>query len=113
VMNFRGNRISVVSVEATMMQIAGVLDARLTPDFRGEDAQCSLRVVALEDADQGALRREIIRLVTPKGLIREISFVQTLEKTRSGKAIRRDQPVTAAGVTAASVTTAGLNGDGG
>ena len=104
VMNFRGNRLSVVSVEAATMQIGGVLDARLTPDFRGEDAQCSLQVVARQDADHGKLRREIIRLVTPKGLIREISFVQALEITRSGKAIRRDEPVAPAGVAEPSGT---------
>jgi acyl-coenzyme A synthetase/AMP-(fatty) acid ligase len=90
VMNFRGNRVSVVSVEATMMQMTGVLDARLKPDSRNEDTQCTLRVVAEADAHRGELRREIIRTVTPKGLIREITFVEELEKTRSGKPIRRE-----------------------
>jgi len=90
VMNFRGNRVSVVSVEATMMQMTGVLDARLKPYSRDEDTQCTLRVVAQTDAHHGELRREIIRTVTPKGLIREITFVEALEKTRSGKPIRRE-----------------------
>jgi acyl-coenzyme A synthetase/AMP-(fatty) acid ligase len=92
-MNFRGNRVSVVSVEATAMQIPGILDARLKPDSRVEDAQCTLRVVAAADAHRNNLRREIIRTVKPKGLIREITFVEALEKTRSGKAIRRDVTV--------------------
>ena len=90
VMNFRGNRISVVSVEANLMQITGVLDARLKPDSRDEDAQCTLRVVAQADAPRTELRREIIRTVTPKGLIGTITFVEALERTRSGKQIRRE-----------------------
>jgi acyl-coenzyme A synthetase/AMP-(fatty) acid ligase len=87
-MNFRGNRVSVVSVEATVTLITAVLEARLTPDSRDEDAQCTLRVVAQADAPRDELRREIIRVVTPKGLIREIIFVEALERTRSGKPIR-------------------------
>jgi acyl-coenzyme A synthetase/AMP-(fatty) acid ligase len=87
-MNFRGNRVSVVSVEAAVILITGVLDARLTPDSRDEDAQCTLRVIPQADAPRDQLRREIIRMVTPKGLIREITFVETLERTRSGKPIR-------------------------
>jgi acyl-CoA synthetase (AMP-forming)/AMP-acid ligase II len=90
VMNFRGNRISVVSVEAAVIQIPGVLDARLKPDLHAEDAQCTLRVVAHADAHYGDLRRAITRTVTPKGLIREITFVEALERTRSGKPIRRE-----------------------
>jgi acyl-CoA synthetase (AMP-forming)/AMP-acid ligase II len=90
VMNFRGNRVSVVSVETNLTQITGVLDARLKPDSRDEDAQCTLRVVAAADAPRAELRREIIRSVTPKGLIREITFVEELERTRSGKPIRRE-----------------------
>jgi acyl-coenzyme A synthetase/AMP-(fatty) acid ligase len=89
-MNFRGNRISVVSVEATVILITAVLDARLTPDSRDEDAQCTLQVVAQADTPCDELRREILRMVTPKGLIREITFVETLERTRSGKPIRRE-----------------------
>ena len=87
-MNFRGNRVSVVSVEATVILIPAVLDARLTPDSRDEDAQCSLRVVAQVDGSPEKIRREILRTVTPKGLIREITFVKELERTRSGKAHR-------------------------
>jgi acyl-coenzyme A synthetase/AMP-(fatty) acid ligase len=90
VMNFRGNRISVVSVEAAVIQIPGVLDARLKPDLHAEDAQCTLRVVAHADAHYGDLRRAITRTVTPKGLIREITFVEVLERTRSGKPIRHE-----------------------
>lgn len=89
-MNFRGNRVSVVSVEARVNLIAAVLDSRLTPDSRSEDAQCALRVVAQADAPLDELRREIIRTVTPKGLIREITFVDVLARTRSGKPIRVD-----------------------
>jgi acyl-coenzyme A synthetase/AMP-(fatty) acid ligase len=89
-MNFRGNRVSVVSVEATVILLPAVLDARLTPDSRDEDAQCMLRVVPQADAPRDELRREIIRTVTPKGLIREITFVEELERTRSGKPIRRE-----------------------
>jgi acyl-coenzyme A synthetase/AMP-(fatty) acid ligase len=89
-MNFRGNRVSVVLVEATVMQMTGVLDARLRPDPGLEDAQCALRVVARPGARRDELRREIVRTVTPKGLIREITFVEALEKTRSGKPIRRE-----------------------
>lgn len=89
-MNFRGNRVSVVSVEATVVQIGAVLDARLTPDSRDEDAQCTLQVVAQPDTPRDELRREIIRTLTPKGLIRKITFVDALERTRSGKPIRRE-----------------------
>jgi acyl-coenzyme A synthetase/AMP-(fatty) acid ligase len=89
-MNFRGNRVSVVSVEAAVILLPAVLDARLTPDSRDEDALCTLRVVPQVDAPRDELRREIIRTVTPKGLIREITFVETLERTRSGKPIRRE-----------------------
>jgi len=87
-MNFRGNRVSVVSVEGTVILIAAVLDARLTPDSRAEDAQCTLRVVARAGESRDEIRREILRTVTPKGLIREIAFVEALERTRSGKALR-------------------------
>jgi acyl-coenzyme A synthetase/AMP-(fatty) acid ligase len=88
VMNFRGNRVTVMSVEAAVIRIAAILDARLTPDSRDEDAQCTLRVVAQPGTPRDELRREIIRTVAPKGLIREITFVQALERTRSGKPLR-------------------------
>lgn len=90
VMNFRGNRVSVVAVEAAVMHLPGVLDARLTPDSRDEDALCVLHVVARADTPRDDLRRDILRAVTPKGLVREIAFVDELEKTRSGKAVRRN-----------------------
>jgi acyl-coenzyme A synthetase/AMP-(fatty) acid ligase len=73
-----------------VMRIASVLDARLRPDLHDEDAQCTLRVVARAYAHQGQLRREIIKVVAPKGLIREITFVEELERTRSGKPIRSE-----------------------
>jgi acyl-coenzyme A synthetase/AMP-(fatty) acid ligase len=87
-MNFRGNRVSVVSVEAVVLLVAAVLDARLTPDSRDEDALCRLQVVAAVGAPREAIRRDIIRTVAPKGLIREITFVDVLERTRSGKPTR-------------------------
>lgn len=90
VMNFRGNRVSVVSIEATVTLITAVLDARLTPDSREEDAQCRLQVVARKGTPRHELRREIIKMVTPRGLIREITFVRALERTRSGKPVRRE-----------------------
>jgi acyl-coenzyme A synthetase/AMP-(fatty) acid ligase len=98
VIDFRGNRVSVVSVEATVMQVVCVLDARLKPDSRNEDAQCPLRVVAQPDvrvvaqpdAHLGELRREIIGTVTPKGLISEITFVQTLERNTVREADRQE-----------------------
>jgi len=89
IMNFRGNRVSVVAVEATVMKIAGVLDAALTPDAGDEDAQGNLQVVTLADADHTEIRLAIIRTVKPKGLVREIAFVEALERTRSGKITRR------------------------
>ena len=88
-LNFRGNRVSAVVVEAAVSRIEGVLDARLVPDARDEDAQCLLRVVARDDADHGAIRRQVLRTVEPKGMVREVEFVDQLETTRSGKPLRR------------------------
>lgn len=88
-MNFHGNRLSIVAVESTVMRVPGVLDARLTPDSRREDSPCTLRVIAHPEVDPDRLRKRIANAVVPRSLIREITFVATLEATRSGKPIRR------------------------
>ncbi|WP_454114613.1 class I adenylate-forming enzyme family protein [Microbacterium lacticum] len=87
-MNFRGNRVSVVRVEAQAMRADGVIDARAIPDSRDEDAQCTLRLVLSDTADSSHVRRDVISLVEPRGIVRAIEFVADLPKTRSGKAIR-------------------------
>lgn len=87
-MNFRGNRVSVVRIEAQAMRVDGVVDARAIPDSRSEDAQCVLKVVLTEDADMTAVRRGLIATVDPRGIIRTVELVDSLPKTRSGKAIR-------------------------
>jgi acyl-coenzyme A synthetase/AMP-(fatty) acid ligase len=88
-LNFRGNRISAVAVEANVVALDGVRDARLIPDSRDEDAQCALRVIASDDADRSRLRREILRVIAPRGLVRNVRFVERLEFTHSGKPSRR------------------------
>jgi acyl-coenzyme A synthetase/AMP-(fatty) acid ligase len=88
-MNFRGNRVSVVSVEAVVCLIEGVQDARLQPDAHVEDAQGVLLIVAEEGADEKAIRRRALATVTPKGLLRQVTFVTDLPRTRSGKPLRR------------------------
>lgn len=88
-MNFRGNRVSVVSVEAVVCLIEGVQDARLQPDAHVEDAQGELLIVADEGADERAIRRLALAAVTPKGLLRQVTFVTDLPRTRSGKPLRR------------------------
>ena len=88
-LNFRGNRVSAVAVEATVASIAGVKDARLVPDGRDEDSQCALHIIANDHADHRQLRREILRVVSPRGLVRELTFVDHLDFTRSGKPLRR------------------------
>lgn len=87
-MNFRGNRVSIVRLEALAMRVDGVLDARAVPDSRAEDAQCTLRLVASPDADRSAVKRGVAAAVEPRGIVRAIVFVADLPKTRSGKAIR-------------------------
>lgn len=87
-MNFRGNRVSVVRVEAQAMRIEGVIDARAVPDSREEDAQCTLRLVLSETTDPSRVRRDVIAVVEPRGIVRTVEFVDDLPKTRSGKAIR-------------------------
>lgn len=87
--NFRGNRVSLPAVEANIMTIRGVIDARLTPASRDEDATCDLAIILTADAAEDAIRREITRLITPRGLVREIRSVDSLPRTRSGKPLRR------------------------
>jgi acyl-coenzyme A synthetase/AMP-(fatty) acid ligase len=88
-LNFRGNRLSVVTIEAEVIKLSGVQDARLIPDSREEDAQCRLQIVPEAHVDHRNLRAELMRTVNPKGLLREITFVDHLEMTRSGKPLRR------------------------
>ena len=78
-----------VAVEASVVGIDGIQDARLIPDARDEDAQCVLRVIANGGSNHGRLRREILRVVVPRGMVREVDFVDQLEFTRSGKPLRR------------------------
>lgn len=87
-MNFRGNRVSVVRIEAQAMRVAGVLDARAVPDARAEDAQCVLKVVLADGVEMTTVRRGLIAAVEPRGVIRAVEQVDALPKTRSGKAIR-------------------------
>lgn len=88
-MNFRGNRVSVVAIEAVVDRIDGVRESRLQPDSADEDAQGELLIEPEPDADRKAIRRGVLGTVTPKGIIRAISFVDELPRTRSGKALRR------------------------
>lgn len=88
-MNFRGNRVSLPSVEALVNGIAGVRESRLRPDSREEDAPAELLIVAEQGAEQKPIRMAVLRTVVPKGLVRQITFVDDLPTTRSGKAIRR------------------------
>jgi hypothetical protein len=46
-------------------------------------------VIAGPDADHGAVRREALRVVAPRGILREVVFTDHLETTRSGKPLRR------------------------
>lgn len=88
-MNFRGNRVSLPAVEALIDGIDGVLQSRLRPDSREEDAPAELLIVAEPGAEQKPIRMAVLRTVAPKGLVRQITFVDHLPTTRSGKAIRR------------------------
>lgn len=87
-MNFRGNRVSVVRIEAQAMKVDGVLDARAIPESRAEDAQCLLRIVLAEGAQMSSVRRALIATIEPRGIIAGIERVESLPKTPSGKAIR-------------------------
>lgn len=87
-MNFRGNRVSLPAVEALIDDIDGVLQSRLRPDSREEDAPAELLIVAEPGAEQKPIRMSVLRTVVPKGLVRQITFVDHLPTTRSGKAIR-------------------------
>jgi acyl-coenzyme A synthetase/AMP-(fatty) acid ligase len=88
-LNFRGNRVSAVAVEARVMELDGVQDARLVPDARDEDAQCVLSLITAPGSDRHWLRREVLRVVVPRGMVREVEFVDHLGVTRSGKPLRR------------------------
>jgi acyl-coenzyme A synthetase/AMP-(fatty) acid ligase len=88
-LNFHGHRVSIPAVEYAVSHIPGVLEARLVPDSRQEDAQCVLLVVPRSGVDQDGLRAEIAGRVRPRHLVRGIAFVEHLEKTRSGKPVRR------------------------
>jgi acyl-coenzyme A synthetase/AMP-(fatty) acid ligase len=88
-LNFRGNRVSAVAVEARVMELEGVQDARLVPDARDEDAQCVLSLITTPGSDHHKLRREVLRVVVPRGMVREVEFVDHLGVTRSGKPLRR------------------------
>jgi acyl-coenzyme A synthetase/AMP-(fatty) acid ligase len=48
-----------------------------------------LLIVAEEGADEKAIRRRALATVTPKGLLRQVTFVTDLPRTRSGKPLRR------------------------
>lgn len=87
-MNFRGNRVSLVAVEAVVDGLEGVRQSRLCPDARQEDASAELLIVAEPSAEQKLLRMDVLRAVVPRGLVRRITFVDDLPTTRSGKAIR-------------------------
>lgn len=88
-LNFRGNRVSAPLVEAAVARIDGVVEARLVPDARDEDAQCLLQVVAEAETFHADIRRAVLRTIEPKGMVREVAFVERLETTRSGKPLRR------------------------
>jgi acyl-coenzyme A synthetase/AMP-(fatty) acid ligase len=87
--NFRGNRVSLVAVEARVAEVPGVLEARVQPETAEEDSQCRLQLVVAAGADAATVRRAALAAVEPPGLIREVLVVDRLETTRSGKAIRR------------------------
>ncbi|OJV83418.1 MAG: hypothetical protein BGO37_09085 [Cellulomonas sp. 73-92] len=87
--NFRGNRVSLVAVEARVAEVPGVLEARVQPDTAEEDSACVLRLVLAPGADAGPARRLALAAVEPRGLVRDVQVVDHLETTRSGKAVRR------------------------
>jgi acyl-coenzyme A synthetase/AMP-(fatty) acid ligase len=87
--NFRGNRVSLVAVEARVSEVPGVLEARVQPDTAEEASACVLRVVLAPGADAVPARRLALAAVEPRGLVRDVQVVDQLETTRSGKAVRR------------------------
>lgn len=87
-MNFRGNRVSLPSIEARINSVPGVAESRLKLDSEAEDALAELLLVLAPDADPHEVKRLALRAVVPRGLIGRVSFVTDLPKTRSGKAIR-------------------------
>lgn len=87
-MNFRGNRVSLPAVEALVNGLEGVQNSRLRPDSPEEDSPAQLMIVAEHGADENRIRMAVLRSVVPRGLVRQIAFVDDLPITRSGKAIR-------------------------
>ncbi|SKB04977.1 class I adenylate-forming enzyme family protein [Aeromicrobium choanae] len=87
--NFRGNRVSAVAVEAEVARVDGVAGALLLADDTVEDAQCSLFVELAPDADREGLTRRVLAAVDPRGLVREVVVVDRLQTTRTGKLVRR------------------------
>lgn len=88
-MNFRGNRVSLPAIEALVNGLDGVQQSRLRPDSREEDAAAELLIIAEPGAERKPIRMAVLRTIVPKGLVRQITFVDDLPTTRSGKAIRR------------------------
>lgn len=87
--NFRGNRVSAVAVEADVARVDGVAGALLLADDTVEDAQCSLFVELAPGVERDGLTRRILAAVEPRGLVREVTVVERLETTRTGKLVRR------------------------
>lgn len=88
-MNFRGNRVSVLSVEAVVNRVDGVRECCLRPDSTDEDSQAELLIVADADADIKAVRRAALAAVSPAGLVRRITLLDELPRSSSGKLLRR------------------------
>lgn len=88
-LNFRGNRVSLIEQEARLGTVAGIQEGRVVPDSSEEDAQCVLNIVAVDGFDRREVKWAAINAVEPRGLVREVVFVDHLETTRSGKPIRR------------------------
>jgi len=87
--NFRGNRVCLLAVEARVVAVPGVMDARVQPDTADEDSLCVLQLVLADGAAATAVRHAALAAVEPRGLIREVVVVDRLETTRCGKAVRR------------------------
>lgn len=87
-MNFRGNRVSLVALEALVDGLEGVQQSRFRPDSHEDDAPAELLIIAEPNADPKRIRMAALRTVEPRGLVRSITFVDDLPTTRSGKAIR-------------------------
>ncbi len=88
-LNFRGNRVSLVEQESRLTVLPGIRAARLVPESHDEDAQCFVQLVLAEGADPSLVKRSVLSRVEPRGLVKKVIFVDHLETTRSGKPIRR------------------------